>query len=69
MEGYAVVAHRFVHHLADIGEASTAFRILFRTLAATSLFLVHDALKDGGSSIIANVLFDIIGTVAKAVTN
>ena len=63
------VTHRLVHHLADVEEASTTFRIHFLTLAATSFFLVQNAFYDGRSSIIKNITLNISRTVAEAVTN
>lgn len=67
--GDTFVTHRLVHHLADVGEASTAFRILFITLAATSFFLIQDAFNDGRSSIIKKVMLNISSAIAEAVTN
>jgi hypothetical protein len=44
-EGF--IAHNLVHHLANVGETSTAFWIFFLALTTTTFFLINNAFYDG----------------------
>ncbi|MBN4048598.1 hypothetical protein JYU00_00400 [bacterium AH-315-N22] len=58
-----------VHHLANITQASTAFRIVGLTTAIPCLGFSDDLFHDGGSAMFNNILLQVIGCVIVAITN
>jgi len=63
-----MTSHGVVHHLAHVGKASAAFGILCGTLASTGYLLGDDPLHDDGFTIYCNILLNVGGGVAKAIT-
>lgn len=64
----ALAFHGLVHHLANIRKTSAPFWVLFRTMTTSCFFLVRDTFENCRPSIVHDVLLNIFGSVAKAVT-
>jgi hypothetical protein len=62
-------AFQFVHHLADIAQASPAFGVFHRALTISKFLFGLDFFHDRGAPIPPVILLDIFSSEAKTVTN
>ena len=59
----------FVYHLADIRKTSTPLGVLFCAMTPAALFFRHNAFKNSGLSMLANVWLNVLHRVSKTVTD
>ena len=57
------------HHLADIGQASTALGVAVGTVAGFGLLFRHDPFHDERAAVLGEIVFNILLGIAKAVAN
>jgi hypothetical protein len=67
--GTGYVARNPVHHLANIGQASTALGVFISTPAISELLLRFDLLQNRRTAVGFIVLPDIFGRVIEAIAN
>ena len=58
-----------VYHLADISKTSPPLGVLFRAMAPSALFFRHNAFKNSGLSMLADVCLNILHRVSKTITD
>jgi hypothetical protein len=64
-----IVTEESVHHLADITQASSPYRMVARTLAIAQALLCFYSFHEGGAAIVEHILTDILTRVSKAMAN